>query len=86
LAAERLLAEGHFIGASSSRARFFLFLIKAVVVGESSAPAVVVSGSTTGPEEHLNIFADFGSKTDSESGYLGRFSKPAMIPYITVGL
>jgi hypothetical protein len=29
LAVERLLAEGHFIGASS-RARFFFFLIKAI--------------------------------------------------------
>jgi len=45
LAVERLPAEGHFIGASS---RGTFFRTKAVRVGGSSAPAVVVSESTFG--------------------------------------
>ena len=42
---ERLLAEGHFIGASC---RGTFFLTKAAGVGESSAPAMMVSESTVG--------------------------------------
>jgi len=46
LVVERLLSEGYFIGASS---RGTFFLTKAIGVGESSAPAVVVSENTVGP-------------------------------------
>jgi hypothetical protein len=87
LTVERLLAEGHFIRAST-RGNFVPFFELSCRGRWEQCSCCGRQGARLAHEENLYITVGFSLKTDSEDGYLCRFirfDEPAVTPSITVG-